>query len=361
MVAAQAVKNQSETLADLAEKAIGKYFKQAVKYEQAVLEDTDPENLHQMRVAMRRLRAAIAAFKPSLVLPQAAQESDIAAIARRLGKLRDFDVIGDTLVTAYIPQIPDAEQQQLTIVLKKLGKQRRQLFKRVTRLLNGDRYDNMKRSLKRWLKQPDLTATAQFPISVVMPDLVLPTLGDFWLHPGWLVGTQIEATQPQVDKTLTPAAVEACLTTHCNAIHDLRKQAKRTRYQLKLFADFYPQKLKTAIARLTDIQETLGQIQDSQVLEAFLQDHIPQFRQTMPHLAAALTQQRYQAWLHWQTLQHDGLDAKYRNQLRSQLLQPTLLVDISKPTSRPKARRTPTRRKATATAKNTAKSKKLES
>lgn len=363
MAAAQPVKAQPEVFAELAKQAIGKYFKQAVKYEQAVLEDTDPENLHQMRVAMRRLRAAIAAFESGIRLPKGAREANLAVIARCLGKLRDLDVISAALVTTYSAQLPDNEQQQLAGLLKKLGKRRQQRFKRVVKMLKGDRYNAMKRSLKQWLKQPAFTETAQFPVGAVIPDLVLPALGKFWLHPGWLVGTQLNSTQPKVNQSLTPTEVETCLASHCSAIHDLRKQAKRMRYQLRLLAEFYPEKLKPAIAELTDIQETLGQIQDSQVLEAFLSDHHPQLSQTMPHLVDILTQQRYQAWLHWQALQTHGLDAKHRNQLRSQLLQPTRLIEKTKATSRPKSRRTTTRRKTTtaAAAKNTANAKQLGS
>jgi CHAD domain-containing protein len=54
--------------------AIEKHFKKTIKYEKDVLQDQDPENLHQMRVGMRRLRSAATGFSPALALPKPAQE-----------------------------------------------------------------------------------------------------------------------------------------------------------------------------------------------------------------------------------------------------------------------------------------------
>jgi CHAD domain-containing protein len=47
-----------QTLGDFAQSAIAKYLKQATQYEKGVLIDVDPEDLHQMRVGMRRLQSA---------------------------------------------------------------------------------------------------------------------------------------------------------------------------------------------------------------------------------------------------------------------------------------------------------------
>ncbi|MEM6427584.1 MAG: hypothetical protein AAF728_20870 [Cyanobacteria bacterium P01_D01_bin.128] len=69
----------------------------------------------------------------------------------------------------------------------------------------------------------------------------------------------------------------------------------------------------------------------------------------MPALAALLTQQRYQAWKHWQTLQQQCLDAAHRNQFRLQLLQPKALTEALTPPSR---KSSSPRRKTAAKAKH---------
>jgi inorganic triphosphatase YgiF len=61
-----------------------------------MLQGRDPEYLHQMRVALRRLRSVLAAF--GSLLPEAALEQPVAEIhwlAQTLGKARNWDVFAD--------------------------------------------------------------------------------------------------------------------------------------------------------------------------------------------------------------------------------------------------------------------------
>jgi CHAD domain-containing protein len=54
------------TTKELAYQAIAKHSRRIFKHQAGVLKDQDPENLHQMRVGMRRLRSAIAEKLPEL-------------------------------------------------------------------------------------------------------------------------------------------------------------------------------------------------------------------------------------------------------------------------------------------------------
>ena len=67
-------KQTKKTLGDWAYIAIAKHYKKILKHESKVLKDNNPEQLHQMRVGMRRLRSAIAGFAPALNLPISASE-----------------------------------------------------------------------------------------------------------------------------------------------------------------------------------------------------------------------------------------------------------------------------------------------
>ncbi|MDJ0571712.1 MAG: CHAD domain-containing protein [Pleurocapsa sp. MO_192.B19] len=86
-------KDRAVTLGEWANMAISKHTRKIFKYEAGVLEDKDPEDLHQMRVGMRRLRSAIASFAVALDLPKTVNEKNIAKIGRSLGTLRDLDVL----------------------------------------------------------------------------------------------------------------------------------------------------------------------------------------------------------------------------------------------------------------------------
>ena len=90
-------RTKTKTLEDWAFLAIEKHFQKVIKYEADVLEDVNPEDLHQMRVGVRRLRSAITGFAPALELPKPVQEKKIGKIGHKLGTLRDLDVLREAL------------------------------------------------------------------------------------------------------------------------------------------------------------------------------------------------------------------------------------------------------------------------
>ncbi len=60
----------SLTIGDCAEQLITKFLQNINSYKSAILQDTDPEPLHKMRVGMRRLRTALNILAPVVCLPQ---------------------------------------------------------------------------------------------------------------------------------------------------------------------------------------------------------------------------------------------------------------------------------------------------
>ncbi|MCG8363980.1 MAG: CHAD domain-containing protein [Pseudanabaenales cyanobacterium] len=321
--------NLNQSLGSLARESIRKYFRQATKYEKAVLEDRDPEDLHQMRVGMRRLRTAMRVFSPGIELSKAAGESKVSAVARRLGALRDLDVIDDALRRQYRPTLPKAEQQVLDVAIKQLSKGRGRTFKQVKQLLAGKQYGNLKQSLNQWLDQPKYRPIAVYPSVHVLPDLLLPLVSQLWLHPGWLVGTTLGEDDIKIDNDFTPGKLAACMTKHNETLHSLRKQVKRVRYQLRLAADFYSPAIVQNIKTLADIQESLGQVQDSIVLNDCLTKTIPSFYKQLPTLVNQLADNRYHAWRRWQELQQHYLTPQNRDALRLEILQPGVSCEES--------------------------------
>src|SRR5262249_21496252 len=66
---------------------------------QAIMLSGDPDGLHQMRVALRRLRAAISLFSNMLTDPQTeAAKSELKWIAGELGPARELDVFSKRVV-----------------------------------------------------------------------------------------------------------------------------------------------------------------------------------------------------------------------------------------------------------------------
>ncbi|MFB8795251.1 MAG: CHAD domain-containing protein [Microcoleus sp.] len=319
------VKTQVKTLGDAAADAIEKYFRKTLAHEAEVLKDKDAEELHQMRVGMRRLRSAVTGFAPVLDLPKQAQEHKIGKVGRILGTLRDLDVMLDSLQNRYYPNLPAEEQEVLDQVLLTLLKQRRRALKGVRAVLEHKSYQLLKRSIEDWLEKPQFRAIEHLPIAEVLPDLLLPQVSEFFLHPAWLLGTEYEDGQVKVCDDLNAEAVEHKLAAEGTILHDLRKQAKRVRYLMNLFGDFYGETYEAYVEDVKAIQECLGDIQDSEVLGEFLTDFVEgDLQKELPILAGILAESRYAAWGKWQILQRRYLSAETRQGLRSALIHPVV-------------------------------------
>lgn len=317
-------KTKAKTLGDWASLAIKKHSEKVIKHEADVLKDRKPEDLHQMRVGMRRLRSAITGFAPALDLPKSAQEKKIGKIARRLGTLRDLDVLREALQNQYKPALPSEEQKYLETALVHLEKQRRQALQNVKETLEHDGYKSLKQSLKKWLKQPSYQEIAQMPVQEVLPDLLLPEVSKLLLHPGWLVGTEVKEGEIHTLKELQPEKVEQQLADQGSLLHSLRKETKRVRYQMEVFSDFYGSSYEAYLQDVKAIQEILGKMQDSFVLAEFLTDVLQsEIKSLVPTLANQLAQTSYQAWQQWQPLQQRYLNLVIRKGFHLAILQPT--------------------------------------
>lgn len=321
-------KTEPKTFGNWAYLAIKKHFKHTTKYEADVLKDTEPEALHQMRVGMRRLRTAINGFTPALTLPKAAKEQKVAKIARQLGELRDLDVLLDALQNQYLPLLPTKEQDTLTKVLSSLEKQRQKTLEKVQITLEDQQYQKLKGAFKDWLEEPTYGALAEISIYEVLPDLLLPSISELFLHPAWIVGVKIKAGEIEVIRDLDSNQIVQLLKAHSDTVHSLRKQAKRVRYQMELFTNFYGEKYKACLKDVKEIQSLLGEIQDSFVLAEFLADHLnAELSVQLPTLATELTQTRYKVWQNWQLLQERYLNPKNRKNFHQTILQPVVQVE----------------------------------
>lgn len=306
-----------ETFGDWAVIAIAKHYHKTLKHEPEVLKDKDPEELHQMRVGMRRLRSAVTAFSLAINLPEAATEKKIGQIAKVLGKLRDLDVLQETLENEYKPNLPSAEAKVLDRALNQLKKERKTILKKVFKLLETEDYQEFKQQLQDWLEKPDFQDLAPIAIETILPDLLLPQIAQLMIHPGWLVGTTWEAGTIQAIAHPSSETIKELLEAKGEVVHDLRKQAKRLRYNMALFVHFYGDAYTHYLEQVKAIQEILGQIQDCHVLSEFLQEALGKdLDRQLPTLTELFQQTRDRKWLEWQTLQQQFFNPKHRQGFR---------------------------------------------
>ncbi|GFE70127.1 CHAD domain-containing protein [Chroococcus sp. FPU101] len=314
------VKQKAKTLADWAYIAIDKHFNKILKHEAEVIQDKEPEELHQMRVGMRRLRSAIAGFSYALALPKSANQKNVGKVARILGELRDIDVLEEAFEKHYQPLLPSQEQKALNQAIKALSNERKKSFKKVKDILNDDLYFDLKDGFQKWLEQPVYQEMGYLQIQTVLPDLLLPQVSNFLLHPAWLMGSVIKE-RIEFNQSWTQQEVEDLLHQQGHILHDLRKEAKRTRYNMELFTQFYDELYQHYLDDVKAIQAVLGEIQDCFVLATFLSEVFGKnIDKEIPTLLKQLQETRYQKWLEWQALQHKFLNAETRKDFHLTIL-----------------------------------------
>lgn len=146
------------------------------------------------------------------------------------------------------------------------------------------------------------------------------------LHPGWLMGVMTEAGEIQPSENLSSQEVETLLETEGTTLHELRKEAKRSRYNMELFTQFYGDIYQDYLTDIKSVQSVLGEIQDGFVLSEFLTEVFGKdLSKAMPKLSEIFRQTRYQKWQEWEELQHKFLNPKTRKDLHIAILQPSLV------------------------------------
>lgn len=314
------------SLGEVAYRGIQKHFKKSTKYQDGVLADRDPENLHQMRVGMRRLRTALEVFGPAIDLPEAAQSSQVTKIAKQLGKVRDLDVL--QLWFQHFLSISSTsteEAQEIKRVLGRLNKRRQKKFAQLPKLFKSKLYRQFVAAYQDWLEKPQYQAIAMMPVLDVVPDLLLPLLSQLFLHPGWLVATEpLEGhIYPMVGMSME--ALDQVLVQEGPDLHDLRKQMKRVRYQTEFFIPFFGKTYQTQTRGFRDLQELLGLFQDEAVLNEFLVKELgASWPDQLPSLAKLLQEERFRNWKKWQAQQLKYLDPKFRRTLSRRVMSPSL-------------------------------------
>ena len=217
----------SMTTGEVAFAILRRHFATMLAHEPGVRLGEDPEELHDMRVATRRLRAALKLYKK--VLPRRAEnyERDLRYFANALGEVRDLDVHLERLAGETLKEIVAALEQR-----------RVEARRRMLEVLDSNRYERFVSSFTGTLRRgrsPGPTG----PILEEAPDLVL---------------RRYRKVRKDV-KALTEDSPP-------EDFHDLRKKGKRLRYALEPLRGIYGKPAERMVDLLKDVQDDLGDNQD---------------------------------------------------------------------------------------------------
>lgn len=290
---------QQLTVKDFAEQTIVKFVRQISHYEVAVLQDTDPEALHKMRVSMRRLSSILQVLEPVLILPKACSHRSIGELVTVLGLVRDLDVVMMSLQDAGYQQLPEHEQLALKEISAVLSHRRQKAFRKLKVCLAKE-YQIFEVACYRWLEKPKYRSQylASQYISDVLPDLLLPKITTFFLHDAWSI---YERKRGKCEQTM----------------HDLRKRIKNIRYQIEYFLPSLNADTAPFLPLLEKTQELLGEMQDELIIDKLLKNIVSKKGvKRLPVLSSVLNRKTLQAWEDWPAARIQLCNKDWRQSLR---------------------------------------------
>lgn len=226
---------------------LGQQVEALKKHDPGVRENA-PDAVHQLRVAARRIRSALATFRKLTDSGVAGTlRSELQWLAGSVGEARDNEVMRARLLNLIGAEPPD-------LLLGPVARQIEEHFDAVAQdahakglaALNSTRYFRLLDSLDAFLAEPPLTKTAGKD--------ALPTVGQLLSRERKRLKKEVLALGEDSESTATDAA-----------LHEVRKSAKRLRYAAEASVAIFG-KRATALARSAEeIQESLGDHHDSVV------------------------------------------------------------------------------------------------
>jgi CHAD domain-containing protein len=236
-----------DTMPEAGRKILRVNFLDMIKHE-AGLEGEDPvDNLHQMRVAARRLRSAF------LVLESYYERKTIRSFirtlkttGRALGDVRDLDVMTDNFKSFFGKQT-GADAATLEKVLAPFEKRRSQAREALYEWLDSEDYRQFVKKFTSFLSEPG--EGSRPPDSKLAPYQAR--------HVAPVIFHQHLANVRAFDQVLPTEKIQI--------LHALRIEFKRLRYVLTFFSEIMGASISDFIDEIKAVQEHLGNLNDAVV------------------------------------------------------------------------------------------------
>lgn len=213
-------------------------------WEPIAIEGQDEEGVHQMRVSIRRIRAALKTFAPLLVKSEVIHwHTEFRWLAKRLGGVRDLDVFAEWLGQHKLAT--DAEQgRYLEAYQCDIDELHHHARQGLLASLDSDRYRLLVRDFSTWIEQEQCF--------FVNNDLT-------WKPTEELSDALIKRAVRRINRKIKAVDKQSSM----EELHGFRIECKRIRYSLDMLDGFANKDHKPLIAKLKQIQEVLGDHQDA--------------------------------------------------------------------------------------------------
>jgi CHAD domain-containing protein len=236
------------------------------RHDPAVRVGSDPEDLHKLRVAVRRSRAALREARALLGEEGQTLRDELKWLGGRLGPARDLDVL-IARVRSEVVDLDGPDAVPAGKIVTQLESQREAAQQEVLAALESERYANLLALLGQIVEAPPVVAS----------DVSLDRL----------TRKEYRKLRRQV-AALGPTAPN-------DALHRARIQAKRLRYAAELSSQLLGKKGERVVSAAKTFQDVVGAHQDAVVAEEYIRSAVRRARGVSSALAAGRLIERERA------------------------------------------------------------------
>ncbi len=244
-----------DTMIAASKKILSFHLDRMLASEAGTIAGVDIEQLHDMRVASRRMRAAFRLFRDFLDQGRARQiNKGLRRTGRTLGPVRDLDVFWQK-TSNYFEDDPALHPDNLDLVKVAWETQRQSARREMIAYLKSKRYRRFKKRFEDFLDLPEAALQPREGsqaepklVKHVVPFLIVQKL------------MTVMAYDPLIEGDQASFAL----------LHQLRIAAKRLRYALEFFEEVLSPQAVELIVSLKQVQDQLGDLQDAAVASRWL-------------------------------------------------------------------------------------------
>ncbi|MBI5033220.1 MAG: CHAD domain-containing protein [Chloroflexi bacterium] len=250
-----------DRMAEAARKTLLVHWQHMLDHEAGARAGTVGEEVHDMRVATRRMRAAIRVFREYLDVdtfrPYARR---LRRTARTLGAVRDLDVFHEK-AQEYLDELPDDKKSELDALFIAWQSEYLRARGDLIEWLDSDDYANFKTDFDEFLRRPGAgAAPTEAPNGNPTAHRVRDAVPLILLR-SWAI---VRAYDESVSVPDVPLG----------QLHQLRIASKGLRYTLEFFAGVLGSDVQALIKEVKELQDHLGKVQDGVVACNILRDFL---------------------------------------------------------------------------------------
>jgi CHAD domain-containing protein len=250
-----------DSMAEAARKTLYFHFQRMLYHEPSTRLGEDIEALHDMRVATRRMRAALQVFGDYLDLEQMSFfTKGLRRTGRTLGAVRDLDVFWEK-TRRYLDTLPQERRNDLAPLRAAWETEHKRAREKMLVYLDSDRYRRFKERFGEFLQTPEAGALPPFSkkgeplphrLQHVAPVIAYQRLATVRAYDEWVTGPDVPLER----------------------LHQLRIAAKGLRYTLEFLQEVLGDEAKPLIKEIKSLQDHLGDLQDAVIASNLLRDFL---------------------------------------------------------------------------------------